>query len=172
MRGDTMSAIATDRAMFDEWVGGQLRWIEEQAGITGVWEPSKLRASGRVFPGGDADMYRGPWLTVRPYLREEVIHLVESGRLTRWTVTQWLAAQSAVRIADEGNPGSMADHLSDLAYIRDQYPRRGEIIARARAEGASWKQVCEATGLSRAQANKVLDSYVRASRLVADDEPF
>jgi hypothetical protein len=115
-------------------------------------------------------MYRGPWATVRPYLREEVRHMVEAGTLTRWTVTQWLAAQSAERAAEEADEGSIRDHLSDLAYIRDMYPRRGEIIERARLAGASWKDIQAATGLSRAQANKVLDAHVRAGRVVPDAE--
>ncbi len=156
---------AADRAEFDQWAAAQLSIIREHYGITDVFDWGKCQRAGRTF-ADDLDIYRGSWKTVRPWLTEVVRHLFEAGTLPRWTVTQWVAARAAGRDAEERAEAERADdpatYLSDLAYIREQYARRGELIAEARRCGAPWKAICEAMGLSRPQANKIWTEWTRS----------
>lgn len=156
---------AADRAEFDQWAASQLAIIRDHYLITDVFDWSACQRAGRVF-ADDLDVYRGPWKTVAPWLTAEVRELFEAGTLPRWTVTQWVAARAAGRDAEERAAEESRDdpatYLSDLAYIREQYERRGELIAEARRCGAPWAAICEAMGLSRPRANAIHTEWVRS----------
>lgn len=150
-----------DREEHALWVASELHKMREHYQLTDVWDPATMHRTGRVFDS-EADLYRGPWVTVRPYLTTELRELFDGGKLQRWTVSQWAAAARERRAAELVESESADALLGDLSYVVEQYARRGELIDRARRAGATWSDICQAVGLSRPQANRLHAEYVRS----------
>jgi hypothetical protein len=154
--------LATDREEYRAWVAGQVRYVEETLRID-VWNSAALaRAGKRVQDTGDA--WQGYWPTVRPYCTTEFVEAVEQGVIRRMTLTDWRQMmgreREAVAVEADGEEGR--DALRTLAYIRDWYSQRGELVMRARAAGIPWREIQAATGLSRPQVNRLGLEYTRA----------
>ena len=157
---------AADRIAYDGWIAGQLDQIHASASVDSngfdVWDHGKL-AAARLPARDDADAYRGPWHTVRPYLTREALWWFEAEGMPRLTFGQWQDQARAARRAAREAASDPRNLLDALAYARDMMARRGDMIAELREAGIPWAEIMAASGLSRSQCN--------ALRRAAD-EPF
>jgi hypothetical protein len=89
---------AADREQYDAWVAARLIDFHEHAGMGAfVWKSSYSLAAGGSARGvrgverADADAFRGPWHTVRPYVTTEFREWIEEYNAPRLTFAEWQA---------------------------------------------------------------------------------
>lgn len=178
VRGFTTQA-ERDRADYAAWIAGQLERIHNYGGAGfDVWDRSKLRRAGLSESREDAEAFRGPWRTVRPYATQEFLWWVEAQGEPRYTFSEWQARARAERDAEAHKVREWLDSagycLSELEVLRDMLARRDELIATARERGAAWADITAASGLSRMQAHTVAKAHaarVQSPQQVAPAEP-
>lgn len=165
---------AADRASYDEWRALQVL-AYEATGATYWFDVNKELRMARRGSHAPADAFTGPYWAVKPYLTAEAIEWFEVAGNDRFTFTDWQRLERERRAAEAEFDAEESDPLRTLEYLRDAMQRRGALIVEARESGASWADVCAATGLSRMQASTIAKATMRSAELVpvqSDDEPF
>jgi hypothetical protein len=163
----TIAKTETDTAEFERWARAQIETIEQGHRVN-IWNPAALRAARKAMPD-DLDLFRGPFRNVRPYLSTELRELIEAGRVTRYTVTEWRAAARREREAEQAETGTDGgtDHaLGMLAATAEYMTKRAEWITTAREASppVPWSTICAAAGLSRSQAGLLHAEFVKDRR--------
>lgn len=149
---DDRAMAVEDRSTFDQYCRLEIE-AYEAAGNTHVFSSAKALRMRSRHSTPPRDLFTGPWFAIKPWLVQEAIDWFEVYGRTRYTFTDWRVLQRAQRaeLAEYNAAGS--DPLETLAYMRDMMYRRGALISESRAAGATWEQICVATGLSRMQAH-------------------
>lgn len=180
-----------DREQFAGYVSNELAKFRDHAGVHSfVWDAEKLSRARRLAPMDTSDegVFVGPWRVVRNYVTTEYREYVEQYFASRLTFTEWKARAIAERAAESQRQNDYldsADYCTDqLLDLRALFERRDELIVTARERGASWNEIAEAIGLSRAQLHNIATRHAVKLRVAVadveqsvadawdDDEPF
>lgn len=151
---------AADRESFAGYVATRLDAFREHAGWSArVWDVDAL-ARARRAGLEDADAFRGPWRTVRPYVSTDFRVWIEEYYAERLTYTEWQAAQIHARREESERQYAYMDSaeytLDRLEQWAELNRMRDELIADARERGASFAELQAATGLSRMAVHNVI----------------
>ncbi len=172
--GETIRSIAArDRLTYDDWKANEIRRFED-AGNT-FWfadtRSARLRNRGATPP---PDAFWGPMWMARAWMTGEAITWFDVDGNPRYTFADWQDLKRAERAAAAAEIREQAETgaLVSLAYWRDLHDRRGEIIASARLNGATWAEIQAASGLSRMAAYTLANDYLRPGDDVPGVAPY
>lgn len=163
----THTAEADDRATYELWKAAEYRRFED-FGNSHWWDDTKARRMHNRGSKHPADPFAGPLWAAKPWMTQEAIDWFTVAGNPRYTWADWQAMQRANRAAQAEYDAEASAPLATLEYMRDMQARRGALIAEARADGASWADICTASGLSRMQAHTLAKEYTRAAPVSVD----
>lgn len=167
----TITRAELDRAEYLGYVTAQLAKFREHAGVHSfVWDAAKLQRARRLAPMDTSDegAFSGPWRVVRNYVTTEFREWVEQYYAERLTFSEWKRRAIEAR-NDEAQ--RVRDYLDSSEYCTDRltelrglFEQRDELIISARERGASWADIGEAVGLSRAQLHNIATRHAAKLR--------
>lgn len=174
----TLTRAEADREAYLGYVTAELAKFREHAGVHSfVWDAEKLQRARRLAPMDTSDegVFVGPWRVVRSYVTTEYREYVEQYYASRMTFSEWKARAVAERAAEAQRQSDYldsAEYCTDsLADLRSLFERRDELIVTARERGASWGDIGDAIGLSRAQLHNIATRHaVKMRNAVASVE--
>lgn len=157
---------AADRIAYAEYVAGRLRAFHVHAGDTArVWDYGKALAHGRGTKRTDADAFKGPWRVVRPYVTTEFREWIDEHDAERLTFAEWQAVERAARAKRDAEE---VEYIESAAFFTDELRRwaeltrdRDALIVAARERGATFRELQDATGLSRMTLHTVISADAR-----------
>ena len=166
---------AADRQDYAGYVAARLVAFREHAGWSArVWDFGKLKAARKSLTREDGDSFKGPWRTVRPYVTTEFREWVDEYNAERLTFAEWLQVAREVRREQSQRE---RDYLESVEFMTDELRRwrelcedRDALIFEARERGASFKDLQDATGLSRMALHNVIVRVAGQSQAQAGGE--
>lgn len=167
---------AQDRIDYDTYLAGQYAaWLEHTSGSGYIWDARALARAGRDVPTA-LDAWRGPWRNVRPYVSTEFRQWVEEHFLDRVTFAEWQAQRIQER---RETAETKRDYVESADYCLDRLEswaelnrERDEQICEARERGATFRELSEATGLTRMALHNVIEKarMREVCRLISEAE--